>query len=339
MFLIHTSNQHAITLARAVVSACRGSNWQSPLQPQLLQTLFNSLLNLQLDFETLEPIAQSDVIAILKSPEERSELIQLMCAIEVLCNPVPEKMEKNIENWAKALDVEERSLEFLRDLALGETVRATHDFYRLNWIGDLDRRLPNFDALVAKAGDSAYATTVEEDPVLFAHWSQLGNCPVDSLGRRLFEFYQSRGFLLPGQAGAANESVAQHDWIHVLADYGTTPLGEIEVVAFMASCCKTPGTTLGLIGALALFESGAFDGSLIAKMHQHEGLSLPGGIDRMAEAIQRGKTCNSDLLNLDFFELATTALDTVRKHLAIPPKSDRILSLDPVGAGSPGFLE
>ena len=46
--------------------------------------------------------------AALRSPEERSELIELMCAIEILCNPVPKEMEESVAGWASALEVEER---------------------------------------------------------------------------------------------------------------------------------------------------------------------------------------------------------------------------------------
>jgi hypothetical protein len=49
MFLIHTRPEHAETVARAVVGACRLEGWQSPVQPQLLHTLFNRLLGQELD--------------------------------------------------------------------------------------------------------------------------------------------------------------------------------------------------------------------------------------------------------------------------------------------------
>ncbi|HXV79567.1 MAG TPA: hypothetical protein VEG60_06785 [Candidatus Binatia bacterium] len=56
MFLIHTSREHAEVVARAVVGACRLDGWQSPMQPQLLHTLFNRLLGQDLDFEKIEPL-------------------------------------------------------------------------------------------------------------------------------------------------------------------------------------------------------------------------------------------------------------------------------------------
>jgi len=333
MFLVHTSHAHAELVARSIVGACRGDGWRSPLQPQLLHTLFNELLDCDLDFETIAPATSTEAAEVLTSADERSELVQLLCAIETLCNPVPLDMEETIASWARSLGVDEPSLVFLRELAHGEVDKAVVDLYRLNWIGDLDRLRPGFEALLARAGERAYARTVEEEPATVARWRSLEKCPIGSIGHHLFEFYRKRGFLLPGQVGAANESVAHHDWIHLLSDYGTTPLGEIEVVSFQASCSRAPGAMLGVIAALALFESGVLAGGLITEAFPNEGLSLPGGAARMAEAIERGKACNTDLLlDVDFFTLAGEQLEDLRSRFAIPPKSAGTRKLDPYGA-------
>ena len=124
--------------------------------------------------------------------------------------------------WATALHVHDRSLLYARDLMRGELTKAIHDFYRMNWIGDLDRRSPGFVALVRHAGDKAYAITIQPDATEAARWIALGSSPQGSIGRSLWEFYQMRGFTVPGQPGSVNAAVAQHDWEHVLADYGTT---------------------------------------------------------------------------------------------------------------------
>lgn len=333
MFLVHTATEHAEIVARAVVGACRGSGWHTPVQPRLLNTLFNRLLGSELNFETLPGATLEEVAACLSSAEERAELIELMCAIEILCDEVPDDMANSVEAWARELRVDDRSLAYLRDLADKATARSVQDFYRLNWIGDLQRREPEFDALFERYGSNAYAQTVEADPERAKRWQSLEGCPAASIGRAVFEFYDARGFLFPGQPGAASEAVAHHDWIHVLADYGTTPLGEIEVVSFQTACSRAPGAMLGLIGALALFESGAMPAGLVTGAFPHQGLSLDGGIDRMAEAILRGRACNTDLLlEVDFFTLADEALPALRSRFAIPPRSGETKALDPDGA-------
>ena len=103
MFLIHTPPEHAELVARAVVSACRLDGWQSPVQPKLLYTLFNRLLGRDLDFEKIEPLSPTEVAGALRTSAEREDLIRLMVAIEMLCNPIAERLERSVVQWAKTL--------------------------------------------------------------------------------------------------------------------------------------------------------------------------------------------------------------------------------------------
>jgi hypothetical protein len=333
MFLIHTPREHAEVVARAVVGACRVDGWQSPVQPKLLHTLFNRLLGQDLDFEKIEPLSATEVAGTLSSAEERQELVHLMVAIEVLCNPLPERLERSVVQWATALHVHERALVYARELARGELTKAVHDFYRMSWIGDLDRRSPEFETLLRHAGDKAYALTVEANAAEADRWSALGSCPRASVGRGLWEFYQMRGFPFPGQPGSVNAAVAQHDWIHVLADYGTMPMGEIETSSFYNSAARTSSAMLTLLAVLALFESGLMPATVVVSKQPGHSLSAPGGFERMAEAVARGTACDTDLLlNVDFFQHANEPLEALRARFAVPPKSPGILELDPWGA-------
>ena len=45
---------------------------------------------------------------------------------------------------------------------------------------------------------------------------------------------------------------------------------------------------------------------------------------------------DTDLLNFDLFTKADGPIDRVRGEFGIPPKSARVLALDPIGAASPG---
>ena len=332
MFLKHTSTAHAEIVARAVIAACRLDGWKVPTQPKLLRTLFHELLGTDYDFESLEPTTVEDVAATLASAEERHELVQLMCAIEILCEEPSREMERSVAGWAADLGVQERSLRYLRELTEGEVRKSLEDFYRLNWIGDLSHRQPGFGKL-RKLGAEAYTTTLEPDESIASRYAKLASCPTGSIGRHLHEFYQKRGFAFPGEAGAASEAVALHDWIHLLADYGTTPLGEIEVLSFMNGSSNTPGAFLGLVGALALFESGIIGAGFVTVAYPHQGLSRDRGTERMAEAVTRGNACNTDLLlDVEFFSMADEPLLELRERFGIPPRSAWVRELDPWGA-------
>src|SRR5262249_401186 len=132
---------------------------------------------------------------------------------------------------------------------------------------------------------------------------------------------------------AVNAALAQHDWLHVLGDYGTTPLGEIEVLSFQTAATRTPGAVLSLVGVLALFESGLMPKSLVVKDQPRNALAAPGAIDRMADAIARGNACRTDLLlDVDFFKYAAEPLESLRSRFGVPPKSQATLARDPFGA-------
>ncbi|MGJ0505712.1 MAG: hypothetical protein ACR652_00985 [Methylocystis sp.] len=241
MFLIHNPPEQAPLLAAGLVGTCRlEDGWASPTQPKLLAILFERLLGFSADFDRLAPASPSDVAAAL-TEAQRHELIELMVTLEMMCRPIPPALQASVESWARALDVEDRVLLLARDLASQSAARATADFYRLNWIGEGDAQDdPRFQTLLAHYGDAAYALSVEDDPQETARWARLKDCPEGSLGRALSEFYAQRGFRLPGEIGGANAALAQHDWVHVIAGYDTTAIGELEVTAFMAAASRAP---------------------------------------------------------------------------------------------------
>ena len=110
-------------------------------------------------------------------------------------------MEAEVEGWAEALDVEEPSLLFLRNLALGQAAQAQHDFYRLNWIGDLDHRHPEFAQVLERLGERVRANTLEDDDVVFEKWQALETYPVGAWGDVWRSFISCGN--LPGRAALA----------------------------------------------------------------------------------------------------------------------------------------
>ncbi|MFM7732422.1 MAG: hypothetical protein ACKO6F_02945 [Cyanobium sp.] len=256
MFLLHNSADQAPLLAAAVVGACRLDGWQTPLQPRFLAVLFQQLLGCAIDFTRQPGLPVEEVAEALPDAAQRLELVELMVTLEMLCDAIPEQLEDSIERWALALGVEDRSLRLARDLAGHASAQALHDFYRYNWIGEQDRANPAFEGLLARHGDKANTFTVEPDLEEAARWRALEQCPAGSIGRCLWEFYDQRGFAFPGEPGAANAALAHHDWLHVLGDFVTTPIGELEVTAFQGAASTLPGATLGFIGAVSIFQSG-----------------------------------------------------------------------------------
>ncbi|MFO7629818.1 MAG: hypothetical protein R6W06_09965 [Prochlorococcaceae cyanobacterium] len=321
MFLIHSSLDQAPLLAGAVVGACRGDGWLTPLQPRFLGVLFEQLLGYRADFNQLSPLAPEEVLQALPTAEQRLELVELMVMLEMLCDAIPEELEDSIEHWAAVLGVEDRSLQLARVLAAHASAQALHDFYRYNWIGEQDKLSPAFEGLLARHGEKAYALTVEPDPDEAARWRALEHCPAGSIGRTLWDFYQERGFGFPGEPGAANAALAHHDWIHVLGEFDTTPMGEMEVTAFQGAASSLPGATLGFIGAVSIFQTGLLPSVVVPPGYSHA-LEVPGGPERIADAIRRGRSCQRDVFReIDFFAVSAEPLLSLRERWRVPEKA------------------
>ena len=315
MFLIHNSHDQADVLASALVQVHRvEGRWYTAFQQDLAQTLFVKLLDAEIDFSSHPGMGVGEVAMTLTQASERQELLELLIAFEMLCNPIPEALSSAIDQWAEGLHINNEILTIARELAHNSIAQATTDFYRWNWIGEGDDQSdPVFQDLLKRYGDHAYGLCVTVDPHEFERWDKLKNCSQESLGRSLWEFYQSRGFKLPGELGAGNAALAHHDWIHLIAGYDTTPIGELEVTAFMASSSRSAGATLGFIGAISILETGLLH-SFYGADQFGRALSANDGIERVAKAICRGKACNVDpLIDIDYFELADTPLAEIQK--------------------------
>lgn len=314
MFLIHNSPEQAPLLAAALVGACRSADgWPAPTQPKVLAVLFEKLLGFSADFEKLSAAKPDEVAAALPDQDQRQEVIELMATMEMLCRPIPKTLQMEVENWARALGVEDRALTLARDLASQAQLQATADFYRMNWIGEgAPRTKPHFEELLKSHGPSAYALTIDADPEETTRWVRLESCPEGSLGLALWRFYQKNNFKLPGEVGGATAALARHDWVHVIADYETTAIGELEVTAFMASASRAPGAMLGFVGAVSIYETGLLQ-SVVTHSFS-DTLSGPGGAERVAAAILKGKDCRVDpLLGIDYFSIANESLNQIRR--------------------------
>ncbi|MFZ0408646.1 MAG: hypothetical protein WAM11_11125 [Cyanobium sp.] len=318
MFLIHSSPDQAPLLAAAVVSACRlPGGWVDPLQPRLLRVLFTQLLGWSGDPEAQPPITAAVVAQALPQPSQRRELIELMVVLEMVCRPIPEALQASVQRWAEALRVDGPSLRLVRDLVGHSQALATADFYRLCWIGEGLRDDPRLPVLLRRFGLRAFALTVEPDPAVSERWRALDRLPEGSLGRAMARFYADRGFRLPGEVGGGNEALAHHDWVHVVTGFDTTPIGEIEVTAFMAAASRSPGAMVGFLGVVSIYGTGLLRSVVVDTRYAHT-LEAPGAPERVARAVARGARCRVDpLLDLDYFALAAEPLSRLRSDWGV----------------------
>ena len=127
--------------------------------------------------------------------------------------------------------------------------------------------------------------------------------------------------------------LAQHDWVHVIADYGSVVASELEVFAFIARASDNPEAFTLLAMVINLFQTGRLAGAAGIFEADPGHLSRDGMPARLGDALRRGALCTGsvDFLATDFFPMAEMSLDEVRSRFGVVPKS-----ADAVAAGSPG---
>ena len=322
MFFKHTNASQVPVLAGAIVGACRTNGWALDVQPKLLGAIFSALFDFHEDFRSLPAASIDDVAAAFANSEQRREVIDLMLTCELCLHEIPIELSDSIDRWAASLEVSGIDLTVARELAQGAQAHAQFDLYRNGFWGECTKIDPAFSALIEANGARAFAQTITPDPIESARWAALENCPARSLGRSIWDFYRQRNFVYPGIIGGASIGESHHDWIHVLANYGTTPMGEVEVGAFRMTTTDDPGAALTFIAGQLAFYQGGIMPSALTGMHKDHVVELPGGPERVADALRRGRECKLDTYHqFDFFSVASEPLEDLRQHWNFIPKT------------------
>ncbi len=268
----------------------------------------------------------------------RSRMVQNMVLLGLVLRPLPNEVYERISSFADALGVTEDMLAITQRCARGALGLAAFDFDRNGYAADWHPA--DAAALHATRALTRPWDVDISDADLAGRWCELESLPEGSLGRRVSQFYEARGFIYPGQPGSAPPLLAQHDWVHVLADYATTVEAELEVFAFIARANDDPHAFSLLAMVVALFETGYLRAGAGLFEYSPGHLSLPGMATRLADALRRGALCpgSNDFLRTDWFAIADLPVDEVRRRYQIPPKSLESVAAGSIGPWDPGGL-
>jgi hypothetical protein len=343
------------TIERALLSAAAPADGPTRLQALLVRAIGEAYTDYGVDVTDCPPITAEEFAEAMarRTRPFRVRMVQLMLLTELVLRPLPPEVAARVEAFAEALGVGDDCRDLLaatKKLSGGSLALAMADFQRNGYEtmaferrGDAGRRA---DELWAEAPD---------DPGLARRWADLEQCPPGSLGRRMWEFYRARGFAFPGTPGSAPPELAQHDWVHVLADFGTTVQSELEVFGLIARAVDDPrGFTL-LVQVLSLFETGYAESGLGLFQRDTGHLSADDErmVVRLGDAMYRGARAawsyndahgtqtGIDFLAVDWFEHAATPLDDVRRKFfldGLAAKSDAARAAGSVGPWEPGGI-
>jgi hypothetical protein len=325
-------------LARGFVTAVAPPGGLTHLQEVLLRAICESMTGFRVDPLAAQPIGPGEFAQRLRSRnlEFRTRIVQVMLLGELVLMPLPEEVADRVLEYAEELGVDDGMISVARSYAAGSMGLALVDFNRNGYTAEWDpQRATMLHASVTL--EDAWEPDCH-DPELADRWASLEHCPPGSLGRGVFEFYRARGFSFPGLPGSASPYLAQHDWVHVIAEFGTTVEAELEVFGLIGRAIPDPRGFSLLAMVVGLFETGYLPSAAGLFQADTGHLSKGGMADRLADAMRRGALCGKDLMGVDFFRYAGVPVDSVREDLGIVAKSERAMAAGSVGPWERGGI-
>ena len=326
-------------LSRGVLTAVTPAAGLTGTQRLLVDSLFASMTGhpATFDGDPLGPDGLGRALA-ARTLEFRTRIVQLMVLLALVVRPLPTELTRRVADYARALGVEEGMLDVADRFAAGSLGLAAVDFERNGYTADWhpeDARVLHTSRELSTAWEETSA-----DPALASRWASLEGLAPGTLGRSITDFYRARGFAYPGRPGSAPPLLAQHDWVHVVADYGTSGESEREVFAFIARANDDMRAFSLLAMVVSLFETGYLRTGAGLFEYSPGHLSESGMAPRVADAMRRGARCRGsiDFLRTDWFELAPLSVDEVREHFGLTPKSDGAVAAGSVGPWEPGGI-
>jgi hypothetical protein len=319
------TEEEVLRTSGAFATALGGPSRLTAVQAVSIAAITHSMTGYGFDLAALPATTPDELAQTLAERAEpwRTRILHVMLIGALLLEEIPRDIQSNIEAYAAALGVHDDMLEVTRQLSVGSLGAALEDFQRSGYEGEWTQTA---SLQTQQHLDSAW-DLVEDDPALAARWADLENCAAGSLGLAVFEFYDARGFAFPGAPGSAPPLLAQHDWVHVLADYGSTVESEIEVFSFLATANEDPRAFSLQAMVLSLFETGnlATGAGLFEADTGHLSDLGDAMAFRMGDAMRRGFLCGTrsggdDLLGIDWFSHADQSLEDVRRQFHIVPK-------------------
>lgn len=347
VLLIPPTADEAHVQSRAIAALVAPDTGLSDTQRVLLEALWPAMTGHTIDLSELDPpsVAALGQALARRNVQFRTRAVQIMLLAALVLRPLPPEVVARISAAARELMVDEGMIQVAQDFAHGTLGLAAHDFerngYTSTWSAEQCQALHTAKSL-AQPWDVDVA-----DPELAARWSALGDLPDGTLGKGVWQLYRARGFEYPGLPGSAPPLLAQHDWVHVLADYGTVVESELEVFAFIARANDDMRAFSLLAMVVSLFETGYLrtGAGLFEASPGH--LSVGEGMAvRVGDAMRRGALCHDeatgsdsiDFLQVDWFDIAALPLDAARARFRLPPKHETAIAAGSIGPWEPGGI-
>ena len=292
-------------------------------QPQqaILDAVQRVIFETEIDLEALEPITPQDLADHVESPAHARQVIRLMVVISIADGPPSMSQVSLLREFANELGVVEPAVDVIHHLAQGRVMRFRIAFARRSHVRTYLRNtrkllggvLPTIRALMVARG------VLSEDQAGAARYRALALLPEETLGRRFYEHCVQEELPFSGEKGGFPIGALFHDFSHVLANYDTSPEGEIKNAAFQAGFTGGEEDFFTALFALVIHTAGV----------NLTPFPMPVDLGRIGrgtlavdlfEALERGAAMKVDLSSdWDFWDYVELPIEEARVRLGIPP--------------------
>ncbi|MFV0259768.1 MAG: hypothetical protein ACK5PP_15125 [Acidimicrobiales bacterium] len=320
----------------AILAAATGPTGPTPVQAMVVRGVTRALTGRDVDLAVCAPVTAETLAAAFdtqgRSVAFRYRIVRYMSLVALVDDPLPAEVIDRIAHYATTLGVGD-VISTLTGTGRERYRAAVSDFARNGYAVEFFADGYD-DVLHSPTTTAAHGwTPVTDDPDLADRWGALADYPDDSIGRAVHDFYRSRRFTDPGTPDSAPPLLAQHDWVHVLADYGTRVECEIEVFAFIAETDDDPRSFSLLAMIIGLFATGELPHAAGIFDADAGHLDSPAMATRLGDALRRGQqatkpdgTRDGGLMSVDWFSVADEPLESLRRRCRIAPKSTAALA-------------
>jgi len=299
----------------------------TPEQLKLLQTLALHLLGVSEDaFSQVSTLLPQELAARLPETRDRRRFLQLAIMLDLCRHPRSEEQLQRLEAFAAALDFQGAELQMIEALCHRSAEEATADFMRI-YATSMPELSEHHGATLSATGELIY------DDDFFDAVAALASQPRGSLGRCFAEFYERNGLTLPSRATPNPGYYVCHDMNHVITGYEATGPGEIALGAFKLALHDSEANWLASLTNFLIHEVGLFKHGTDLQFVPYGGggepyhgidgkrgaLDLPGAVELLVEAFQRGSKCTGDFSALDHLAMAHVPLLEIRREFNVVP--------------------
>jgi len=179
-------------VARGIATAVAPEGGITDVQATLLGAIANALTGEDVDYHDLDPLGPDELAERLQHRDDgyRQRIVHHMVLGELVLRPLPVEVSVRVAKYAKALGIDDRFVRVARRYAQGAYGLAWMDLHRSGFSEQSQQADLNRSA--SSAADPFERPDV--DPELAAKWAAFEELPAGTLGRGVWEMYDSRGF-------------------------------------------------------------------------------------------------------------------------------------------------